>query len=338
MAHGIMAEDTLFFNLLNGKPWHGLGTGVDGLVTVQDAIRLANLGWTVSKRDLFLASGTKLENNFAIVRDDINLPLGVVKGRYQILQNTEAFGVIDQMMLQGEARIDTAGSLFNGARTWMLVELSEALKIGDDKVLPHMMVSTTHDGTGAVWALLTGTRVVCMNTLRMAVHGAKREHKVRIPHVGNMEAKIREAMVTLGVAKDYFAALQAQAESMMRSPITEIQMQALVEGIFPTTKDESEKVPTRTLNMRQTVTDLFQTGGMGLDAYRGTAWGAYQAVVEYVDHHSTLKGQDGPEANDRRLDHIFFSGRGQDMKDKAQSILESIMDASVNVHPVTVPA
>ena len=172
--HGIMENDTMFSG--NGiRPWHGLGTVIEGTVTSDEAIKLANLGWDVIQEPVYLKNGIEIPNLFANIRSDTNDLLGTVKDKYTIVQNKEAFAFTDNIIKNSkgiDAKYETAGSLFNGKRVFMLVRLPDVDLVGD-KVENYLFVSTAHDGSQGLMAGITNVRVVCNNTLQMAERGAQ---------------------------------------------------------------------------------------------------------------------------------------------------------------------
>ena len=151
---------------------------------------------------------------FANVRSDTNESLGVVKSRYNVLQNVDAFNFIDDIIENNsgtECKYETAGSLFNGRRVFMLVRLPNQKLVGDD-VENYMFFTNSHDGTSALLAGITNVRVVCNNTLQMAIEGASRTWKCH--HTKNLEGRKKEAAESLGLAVKYISGLDKTAREM----------------------------------------------------------------------------------------------------------------------------
>lgn len=191
MINGI--EKTSFvYNQRNGLPWHGLGEAVDGAMTGREAIEKANANWEVSKQPLIFLNAQQIEDiknglpifptenqylsdRFANVRQDLQTSLGIVSDRYGIVQNEHAFDFID-MLTSGErgvkANIETAGVLGKGERIFVTAKFDDVIKLdnkGNDVVEMYAVFTTSHDGTGAVSCMITPIRVVCNNTLNMAL-------------------------------------------------------------------------------------------------------------------------------------------------------------------------
>lgn len=173
------------------KPWHGLGTQVEEAPTSADALRLAGLDWTVQRKPIQVCGGRKVDNFFANVRSSDGAVLGVVSDRYQVVQNAEAFAFTDALIGgEGQVHYETAGSLMGGRKIWLLAKLPDTEIVGD-KTEPYLCFSNTHDGSGAIRVCMTPIRVVCNNTLNIALNGAKRAWSVR--HTGDIQAKLQEA-------------------------------------------------------------------------------------------------------------------------------------------------
>ena len=200
------------------KPWHGLGTMVMESPTSADALRLAGLDWTVQPRKLVLADGgAPVENYVANVRSSDGAVLGVVTERYTVVQNTDAFAFTDNL-IGGDVRYETAGSLLGGKKIWLLAKLPDT-EIAGDKTEPYICFSNTHDGSGAVRVCMTPVRVVCNNTLNLALGTAKRSWSVR--YVGDIQQKLAEARETLGLAEKYMTELGAYADRAANTRVTD---------------------------------------------------------------------------------------------------------------------
>ena len=149
------------------KPWHGLGTQVEEAPTSAEALRMAGLDWNVVQRNIQVCGGAKIQNYKANIRDSDGTVLGVVTDRYKIVQNAEAFEFTDSL-IGGEVRYETAGSLNGGRKIWLLAKLPETEIVGD-KTEPYLCFTNTHDGSGAIRVCMTPIRVVCNNTLNLAL-------------------------------------------------------------------------------------------------------------------------------------------------------------------------
>ena len=189
------------------KPWHGLGTKVMEAPTSADAIRLAGLNWTVEPKPVYDGEGTPIPGWVANTRSSDGKVLGLVTTRYKVVQNADAFSFTDHL-IGGDVRYETAGSLREGKQVWLLAKMPSA-KVAGDEVEPYLCFTNTHDGTGAVRVCMTPVRVVCNNTLNLALSSAMRSWSMI--HTGDIEGKISEARQTLELAQRYMLELDRQA-------------------------------------------------------------------------------------------------------------------------------
>jgi phage/plasmid-like protein (TIGR03299 family) len=176
MPAGITSNDSMFS--VRQTPWHGLGAVLDQPpTTIAEAIERSGLSWRVEREPIAIDRGDvatvddwwlprceEISGWWANVRQDTREVLGIVGERYRIVQNVEAFQFVDQLI--GSAmHFETAGSLNDGCRVWVLARLPEHIEVGGDPVRPFVLLMNSHDGSTAVVAASTPVRVVCMNTL-----------------------------------------------------------------------------------------------------------------------------------------------------------------------------
>ncbi|MBE5965297.1 MAG: DUF932 domain-containing protein, partial [Lachnospira sp.] len=188
--------ETMFY--VREKPWHGLGTRVEMAQTSEEALRLSGLDWTVLQESIYTDDGAVIDGYKANVRDSDRRVLGVVTDRYRIVQNSEAFAFTDELFGNG-VRYETAGSLQEGKKVWLLARLPREYIISGERISPYLVFSNTHDGSGAVKVAVTPIRVVCNNTLNLALSTAKRSWSM--VHTGDIKGKIQEAKDTLFLAE-----------------------------------------------------------------------------------------------------------------------------------------
>ena len=169
------------------KPWHGLGTMVENAPDSREALIVAGLGWNVVQKPVFTQDGIKVKGYYANVRDYDGSVLEIVTSRYKVVQNREAFAFTDGLLGEG-VRYETAGSLMGGKKTWVLAKLPEKYIIQGEQVMPYLVFSNTHDGSGAIKIAMTPVRVVCNNTLNLALDSASRIWSVH--HTGDIAAKM----------------------------------------------------------------------------------------------------------------------------------------------------
>ena len=278
--HGIMENDAMFS--ANGiRPWHGLGTVIQDCPTSAEAIRLANLGWEVVQEPVCLKSGKVIDGVFANIRCDTQSVLGIVRDRYRIVQNIDSFSFVDNIINNSkgiECRYETAGSLFNGKRIFMLVRLPDINLVGDE-VENYLFFSNSHDGTSGLMAGITNIRVVCNNTLQMAEQGASRLWKIR--HTESLKGKQAEAETALGLALSYNERIKEDAERMAIQKVDE-------EKFFRKFFEELKLVEKNKEKVMLTIADLYHNKD-DLQNFKGTRWGLYNAVCDYVSNGESLR-------------------------------------------------
>lgn len=262
------------------KPWHGLGTMVAEAPNSAKALELAGLDWTVESKEICVAGGDKIPNYRANVRSTDGATLGVVSDRYTIVQNKEAFDFTDGL-IGGDVRYETAGSLNGGKTIWLLAKMPEVDILGD-KTEPYLCFTNTHDGSGAVRVCMTPVRVVCNNTLNFALSTAKRNWSTR--HVGDLQGKKREAHVTLALATKYMGALADEADRLANITVQDERLKEILDELFPAKETDTDRVK----NTMKAMKDEYMICYFAPDIakFRGTAWGAVNAMADMVDHNA----------------------------------------------------
>lgn len=268
------------------KPWHGLGTMVAEAPNSLEALRLAELNWDVMPRKVAVAeTGVEIPNAIANVRSSDGKVLGLVTDRYKIVQNVDAFAFTDTLIGGGDVRYETAGSLNGGRKVWLLARLPQRKVVGDD-VEPYLCFTNTHDGSGAVKVFVTPVRVVCNNTLNLALRGAQRTWSVR--HNGDINRKIAEAKHCLQLANDYMTSLDVQGEKMAETIIYAADLEATLEKIFRKPKEGASDREKR--NFDQQMAQYYVCyNAADIAQFRGTAWGAVNAMTDFVAHQAPLR-------------------------------------------------
>ena len=318
MAHEISTANGVaeVFCGRNLAPWHKLGTVVNGLATANEALQLAHLGWTVAGmpvtvngRQLAFPNGEKADTWQGICRTDTGDCLGIMRGQYTPIQNVEAFDFFDRLIGQGKAVYDTAGALRGGRQVWLLAKVDGEISINGDAHRQYGLMLTSHDGSYALQVQWVTERVVCANTLSVALRGASNTCKIR--HTSNWQDKESEAARVLGLGEHYFKSIQDSLAGMTDKMLTQEQMAEFTKLLLPSAKDEES---TRIKNIRGEIAGLFGTGAGNRGQSR---WDALQAVTDYADHNMTLRGK-----NSTRLESAL-QGAGQQLKQRAYDLLTS---------------
>jgi phage/plasmid-like protein (TIGR03299 family) len=297
MAHKLnVTNGKTSFAARGEKAWHGLGQYVSEAMTSEQAIDLGGLNYTVEKRPLYAPgwAGTMVEaeGHYANVRTDNNDILGIVKGRYSIVQNKDAFGFFDTIIDKGEAIFETAGALGKGERIFVTAKLPEDMLVRGEKVEKYIMLTNSHDGTSKIIAGFTPIRVVCNNTLTAALKNL--DNKVSISHTASAESRLKEASRVMGIASKYMDEVNMTFESMTTRKLSDLEMKYFIETVMKTTIDKSDKeASTRMNNLVDqvysfTITHPTQTTEA---AYR-TLWGAYNGISGYYNFLKDYKNAD----------------------------------------------
>ena len=267
------------------KPWHGLGTIVKEAPTSADAIRLAGLDWSVVQEPIYTNFNRVVEGYRANVRSSDRKVLGVVSDRYKVVQNVDAFSFTDELLGKG-VRYETAGSLQEGKKVWLLARLPREYIIAGERISPYLVFSNTHDGSGSVKVAITPVRVVCNNTLNLALGTAKRSFSMI--HTGNIQDKIQEAKDTLFMAEEYMDCLGVEFEQLRRQKITDAQVKEYVELLLPMEKDPTPIQGKNIIRLREDMMKRYYDAPdlqkVGNNAYR-----FINAVSDFATHSNPLR-------------------------------------------------
>lgn len=267
------------------KPWHGLGKVVTEAPTSKDALRLAGLDWNVIQEPIYTGFHDVVEGYKANVRDSDRKVLGVVSDRYKVVQNEDAFSFTDELLGKG-VRYETAGSLQEGKKVWLLARLPREYIIAGERISSYLVFSNTHDGSGSVKVAITPVRVLCNNTLNLALSTASRSFSMI--HTGNIQDKIQEAKDTLFMAEHYMDCLGAEFEELRKQKMSDAQVKEYVEILLPLEKDASELQSKNIIRLRDDMKkryfDAPDLQKVGNNAYR-----FINAVSDFATHAKPLR-------------------------------------------------
>lgn len=275
--------ESMFF--VRETPWHGLGTRVMEAPTSKEALRLAGLDWKVIQEPILTTRNEIIPGFKANIRDKDHRVLGVVTDRYKIIQNDEAFAFTDALLGAG-VRYETAGSLQNGRRVWLLAHMPREYIIMGEHISPYLLFSNTHDGSGAIKVCLTPIRVVCNNTLNLALNTARRSWSMI--HTGDVNAKMEEAYDTLFTADKYMAELGKEFERLRNIELTDSRVREYIEALLPL-DEESTTIQVKNIKrLRLDLSDRYYKApdliDLGRNAYRFV-----NAVSDFATHAAPLR-------------------------------------------------
>jgi phage/plasmid-like protein (TIGR03299 family) len=302
----------------NEVPWHGLGFRVDQAPTVKGMLKAAKINWTVEKAPL-TCGDDDVEGFYGLRRSSDGKVLDVVGSRYTPIQNEESFEFFTEFVEAGKATMETAGSLRGGRMVWGLANLNESFTLkGGDTVKGYLLVATPHEQGKSLVMKFTPVRVVCNNTITLALRrdlrGGTSEYRVHHRKVFDAAA-LEHAKTALGIARDQMAQFEQNARALKAKSMRREDTIEVLAGIFqPDAKvkelvsDESTLAP----RMRDIMGALTNAPGADPD----TAWGVLNAVTYWADHMAS-------RTNDKRLSNAWF-GRTALQK---QEVLEVLLAA-----------
>ncbi len=220
--------ETMFY--VRVAPWHGLGVRVESALSSEEALKQSGLNWNVIQRPIMTDAHDPIPGYKANIRDSDNRVLGVVTDRYKVVQNAEAFAFTDALLGEG-VRYETAGSLQNGRKIWLLAKLPDKYIIEGEQIDPYLVFSSSHDGSGAIKVAMTPVRVVCQNTLNIALSTAKRCWSTI--HVGDLAAKMDEAYNTLLLAEKYMGKLGTEFSRLSKLKLSDSKVMEYIDLLLP---------------------------------------------------------------------------------------------------------
>jgi phage/plasmid-like protein (TIGR03299 family) len=300
-------------------PWHGLGKVIDKAPCSVEALRLAGLDWYVCQH-LILASMpgglAACDGYVANIRDIDSHVLGIVSKRYVLIQNREAFEFVDLLLNNGDVRFETAGSLHGGKVVWVLARLTTEHKAGGDEVAPYLLFANGHDGQFSVKVLMTPVRVVCANTLNLALTESKRTWTTA--HVGDLKGRIHDAQMTLGMATHYLEELGRDAEILKKIQVPDPEWRRIINRLIPVPERCSQA---RQRNVWARREDLYlRRQAPDLANVNSTGWATVNAVADHVAHvpRLTNQGMSNPTVPINATETRFYDvATGHPMVDKA---------------------
>lgn len=227
--------ETMFY--VREKPWHGLGTRVEEAPTSNDALVYAGLDWQVLQKNVHTEDGMCIPGYRVNIRSTDDSVLGIVSDRYKIVQNSDAFRFTDDLLGEG-VTYETAGALQGGRKVWMLAKMPSRYIIGGDEIAPYMVVMNSHDGSSGIKVAMTPIRVVCENTLNLALNTAKRAWTTK--HTENVMSRVHEARETLMLAEAYMGELGRGIDHLAKIKLADHKVIELMQEFFPVTNEMTD--------------------------------------------------------------------------------------------------
>ena len=303
MAHDIETQNGKeSFASFREPAWHGLGTVFTEEKSTLEMLEAANLnGWNVRLEDMVTPSHLTSDKQYQYVlrtnptdntQTDI---LGVVGERYHVMQNEDLFSFGDNI-LDGGGRWETAGSIKGGRVVFGSLALERETILDPngvaDKVKTYLLINTSHDGSIAIQASITPVRVVCANTLNLALNSIKKKNGIKqsfkIRHTQTASGKVQVARETLGMANKYMDAFDIMAKAMIEKEVTAMDFHNIVLASYAKPEKDSKGAVKKWENKIDVINDIYTGEFNGMIA--GTAWGAFNALTERLDWYRSARG------------------------------------------------
>lgn len=297
-------------------PWHSLGGETPANAPLEVWARNAGMDFEIHSSPVeFSVEGavSTFAGRNVLYRSDNRAPLGLVSDRYQVVQPRDVLEFFRDLTLAGGYELETAGVLGQGGKYWALATNGQSVNLAGDIIKPYLLLATACDGTLATTADFTSVRVVCQNTLSMALDGSRTA--IKVPHSTRFNAADVKRQLGIGETFDQFV---SQVETMASRTIADRAAADVLWQLFAEGKDQAaaHDLPKQTRDKIESVWTLYKGRGMGADlsTARGTRWGLLNAVTQYVDHATRAR------SDENRLNSAWF-GQGKAIKDQAFQML-----------------
>lgn len=304
---------------VNATPWHGLGNQLAANQPLEVWAHQAGMNWRIEEAEVRFVSGTAgttlgsihaFPEQKVLYRSDTKAPLSVVSARYNVVQPAEILEFYRDLVDAGGYELETAGVLKDGKKLWALAKTGQCATLkGRDRVNGYLLLATAADGTMATTAQFTSVRVVCNNTLAVALGDST--GAVKVPHRSQFDAQAVKRQ--LGIAISSWDGFMARMKALSERKINDAAADAFFRRVltYPTTGTGTAVLATNDSAVK-TVQELFAGRGRGAEmaSAAGTAWGLLNSVTEFVDHQRRAR------SDDHRRDAAWF-GAGATLKQKA---------------------
>ena len=323
---------------MNKQAWVQAGTAVNA-GSASEAARQAGLDWTVQLADMqaYVSNPVsefetvtdyypvpKRQAVLKLGKDNINEVIGVVGDKYKIVQNMEVFSALDTLVDSGDARYTAAGEYNNGANIWMVMELPAGVQVANDPHAAFLLVQSSHDGSCAVRIRPIIERLFCANQINRIIKGKhKNAYTYVMKHTTNSELSVNDIRNITQLTYDSIQQYEIVAGTLLQRKVDERQVKNIFKAVWslPSEIEESpdhllsqgqRRQRTIALNGRDSAWNIYSQSPTQ-ENIRGTAFGAWQAVIEHADHHAS-------GGSDRRA-IATISGRNDRIKDKALDLI-----------------
>ena len=321
MAHNInYSNGKASFYSVREKAWHNLGTVVENYQTSREVIEAAGLNFHVDKRKLLGIDQEgnptiKVPGNFATVRTDTDTILGVVGEKFHVVQNLNAFNFFDEIVKGEGIKFETAGALGNGETIFITAKLPSYIKVGKDDVSEkYLFLTNSHDGSKAVTIAFSPVRIVCNNTLNLALRDCTNKHKIM--HTENADAALKEAAKFMGITDTLSGLLDQAFNHFAKVSITDAEVKKLIALAMAPSDLKAEDIlkgnwDNASSYFINVLDDILEYNAVApsqqLDTTKGTVYGALNAVTGYFQNVRSYNSKTKVRsASDAQLDSLLF--------------------------------
>jgi phage/plasmid-like protein (TIGR03299 family) len=302
-------------------PWHGLGNPLSPAQPIEVWARQAGMDWTIESADVCFvadsASGAAghlgsihaFPEQRVLYRSDTKAALSVVSSRYQVVQPREILEFYRDLTEVGGFELETAGVLKDGKKLWALARTGQSVSLkGRDEVNGYLLLATACDGTLATTAQFTSVRVVCNNTLQIALGDSA--GCVKVPHRSQFDAQAVKRQ--LGIAISSWDGFMVRMKALADRKVSDAMAEAFFGRVLTYPASSSVPMPATNESAIRAVQSLYAGRGKGatLASASGTAWGLVNSITEFIDHQRRARSED------HRRDAAWF-GAGATIKQRA---------------------
>jgi len=296
-------------------PWHGLGNRLAPRQPIDVWKQQAGMDWKIEEAEVRYVAGS---HNLGVIhafpeqkvlyRSDTRLPLSVVSKRFQVVQPGQILEFYRDLTSSNGFELETAGVLREGRKFWALARTGQSATLkGRDKVNGYLLLATACDGTLATTAQFTSVRVVCNNTLSIALGNAS--GAIKVPHRSQFDPDVVKRQ--LGITISYWDGFVARMKALVERPVDPDSVEVLLRRVLTYAAPDGKAAVVNEQALAN-VRSLYEGGGRGalMASSRGTAWGLLNSVTEFIDHHRRAR------SDDHRRDAAWF-GQGAAIKQRA---------------------
>lgn len=256
--------------------WFPCGTDIKEATSISEALQMSGLDYEVVKAPVYLSNGYKIPGQFCTKKKNTNDVFGIVGKDFTVVQNREAFEFIDAIIPEG-LTFEKAGE--TGWMNWIIASLPQQYVLGD-AMTPYIIFQNSHTGGSTLKASISPLRLACSNQFTIAWKEA--ESKIALKHTTSIIDKMHSAQEVLGMAANHMDVFRAKAEKLALEKVSDSQVKAVVEALFPM----KEEFSTRKINSTEANRQAFMAAYNEDDLanFKGTQWGLLNAFSDYITH------------------------------------------------------